>query len=155
MNEINVKRMLLGGGATFLMFVAMEILLEGVVGRLLLGSLVEEMWTDVGRLRDWDATNILISTGLALLNSTVLIWLYASLRPMYGVGNKTALITSAFFIVWGWSMVVNVINLGLLPLQVALLEGAFETIELPISVLVGAAVYEGAVGRTEEPALSA
>ena len=63
---------------------------------------------------------------------------------MYGVGMKTALITSAFGIVWGWSLAVNAINLGLLPAPVALIEGAFETIEFPIAILAGAEIYEGA-----------
>ena len=150
MNEINVKRMLLGGGAMFLMWVALEFLIEGVGGRLILGRLGEEMWLEVGKLREWTNVNAMISAGLALLNSTVLIWLYASLRPMFGVGSKTALITAAFLVVIGWSLVINSINMGVLPAQVAIMEGIYETIEAPIAILVGASVYEGAEARAEE-----
>jgi hypothetical protein len=113
MNEIRVKRMLLGGCATFVAWVVAEIMIEGILSQLLFGDLIAGMWQEVGGLRDWKATNILVSTCLALGNSTLLIWLYASLRPMYGVGTKTAIITSAFGIVWGWLLVVNAINLGL------------------------------------------
>jgi hypothetical protein len=154
MNEIRVNRMLLGGGATFLMWIALEFLLEGVGGRLVLGNLAEERWLEVGQLRDWDNLNATVSAGLALLNSTVLIWLYASLRPMYGVGYKTALITSGFLVVFGWSLVVNAINLGVLPTQAAVIEGIFETIEAPLAILVGAAVYEGGETEPEDEPLS-
>jgi hypothetical protein len=150
MNEIRVKRMLLGGCATFVAWVVAEIMIEGILSQLLFGDLIAGMWQEVGGLRDWKATNILVSTCLALGNSTLLIWLYASLRPMYGVGTKTALITSAFGIVWGWLLVVNAINLGLLPAPIAIIEGVFETIEFPIAILAGAEIYEGAGKKDRE-----
>ena len=59
--------------------------------------------------------NGVVSTVLGLMNCTILIWLYASLRPMYGVGTKAALITSAFVIAWIVSLFVNLTNLGLFP----------------------------------------
>jgi hypothetical protein len=37
----------------------------------------------------------------------------------------------------------NLINLGLFPLKLGLLEASFEAIELTISLIAGAAVYEG------------
>jgi hypothetical protein len=77
------------------------------------------------------------------LNCTILIWLYASLRPMYGVGTKTALITCAFGLAWIASVSVNITNLGLVPPRLALIEFFFEAIEFPISMFVGANVYEG------------
>ena len=87
--------------------------------------------------------NYVINSFIALFNCTIMIWLYASLRPMYGVGTKTALIASAFFIAWLISLFVNVANLGLIPARLALLEACFESIELPIAMIVGAGVYEG------------
>jgi hypothetical protein len=72
-----------------------------------------------------------------------MIWLYASLRPMYGVGTKTALITAAFGVAWVLSMFINVANLGLLPPRLAMVEAAFESIEIPLAMMIGALVYEG------------
>ena len=40
-------------------------------------------------------------------------------------------------------MGINLINLGLIPAQVGLIELGFETIEFPIAILAGAEVYEG------------
>ncbi len=144
MNEIRVKRMLLAGLAMFLVWVVAEILVEQVIGRVLFGKLIDERWVQMStNLSDWTGLNHLVNILLALLNSTVLIWLYASLRPMYGVGTKTALITSALGIVLGLSLTINAINLGLLPLQFGLLEAIFVAVEFPIAMLAGAAVYEG------------
>ena len=79
-----------------------------------------------------------------------MIWLYASLRPMYGVGVKTALITSAFAVIVTFSLFVNWSNLGILPVRPALIEAVFETIEFPLAMLVGAAVYEGGMDDDHE-----
>ena len=92
---------------------------------------------------EWSGLNTAVSTFIAILNCTILIWLYASLRPMYGVGTKTALITCAFGIVWMYSLFINLTNLGLFPPRLALLEAIFETIEFPLAMIVGAGVYEG------------
>lgn len=149
MNEIRVKRMLLAGLATFVAWIVMEILLEGVLGRILFGNLIQEQLLESTHLREWGASNNLVNIFVALLNSTVLIWLYAALRPMYGVGTKTALITSALGIVWMWSMTINAINLGLIPTQVGLIEAVFVSVEFPIAMLAGAQIYEGREGQVE------
>ncbi len=149
MNEIKVKRMLLAGLAMFVVWVVAEILLEQVVGRLRFGNLIQERLLETTNVSDWNASNHLVNVFVALLNCTLLIWLYASLRPMYGVGTKAALITSALCIALGSSLAINLINLGLLPLQVGATEAVFVAIEFPIAMLVGAAVYEGSQYKAE------
>lgn len=145
MNEIRVKRMLLAGLAMFLVWIVAEIIVEQMIGRLLFGNLIDDRWLQTAtNLGEWTASNHLVNLFIALLNSTLLIWLYASLRPMYGVGTKTALITSALGVVLGFSLFINMINLGLLPLQFGLMEAVFEAVEFPVAMLAGAAVYEGA-----------
>jgi hypothetical protein len=62
---------------------------------------------------------------------------------MYGVGIKTALITSAIGVIWGFSLAVNLINLGLFPLKAGLTEAVSVMIEIPIAMIAGAGVYEG------------
>lgn len=143
MNEIKIKRMLLAALAMMVVWVALEILLEHVAARLVLGTTTGEMWAQAIDGGEWGALNTWVSLLLAVLNCAVLIWVYASLRPMYGVGTKTALITAAFGIAWMASMMINVTNMGLIPPRLALVEGLFEAIEFPIAVIVGACVYEG------------
>jgi hypothetical protein len=145
MNEIRVKQMFVAGLAMFLVWIALEILLEQMIGRLLFGSLIDDRWLEMNTsLNDWNGWNHLVNLLIPLFNTTLLIWLYASLRPMYGVGTKTALITSALGVALGLSVAINVVNLGLLPLRVGLKEAVFEAIEFPIAMIAGAAVYEGA-----------
>ena len=143
MNEIRVKRMVLAALAMLVMWVAVEFLVEGVIAKLLFGQTSGEMWLQALDVGAWSGLNTAVSTCIAILNCTILIWLYASLRPMYGVGTKTALITCAFGIAWMVSMFINLTNLGLIPPRLALLEAIFETIEFPIAMIVGAGVYEG------------
>ncbi len=143
MNQINVKRMLLAGLAMLVVWIAVEILVERVISQCLFGQTTSDMWLQTIDLSHWTALNYWVSGLLPLLNCTILIWLYASLRPMFGVGTKTALITSAFGVILGFSLVINFINLGLLPVRLGLMEAIFETIEFPIAMIVGAGVYEG------------
>ncbi len=150
MNKIDIKRMLLAGLAMFVMWIAIEILLEGVIADLLFGKSSLEMLAEVVQFRKWGALNFWVNTFIALLNCTLLIWLYASLRPMYGVGTRTALITSAFGVILGFSLFINFINLGLLPLRAGMIEAVFEAIEFPIAMMAGAAIYEGQ-GKWQRP----
>lgn len=143
MNEIRVRRMLLAAVAMFVVWIAVEILVEHVISRLLFGETTAQMWLQVVDISLWGATNSAVSVLLAVFNCAVLIWLYASLRPMYGVGARTALITSAFGIAWVLSISITFLNLGLIPLRLGLTEAAFEAVEFPLAMLVGAAVYEG------------
>jgi hypothetical protein len=146
MNEISVKRLLVAGIVTFVVWIATEIVVEQVVGRLLFGSLIDNLWAGATDVRRWGAFNHVLNILLALLSSTLLIWLYAALRPMYGVGTRTALIASALCVVWGLVLDINGINLGLFPLKAGLVEAAFEAVECPIALVVGARAYEG-LGR--------
>ena len=68
----------------------------------------------------------------------MLIWLYASLRPMFGVGPRTALIASSFMFVFIFAFGLNYTNLGLFPLRLTLLDALNLIIELPLALIAGA-----------------
>ena len=143
MNEINVKRMFLAGLGMLIVWVLVELLVEQVFAQFIFGQTAQAMWQEVIEVSPDRAPNFWINNFIALLNCTLLIWLYASLRPMYGVGTRTALITSLFGIIMGTALFINMINLGIFPLKIALLEALFEAIEFPIAMIAGATVYEG------------
>lgn len=149
MNEIRVKRMLLAGLAMFVMWIVVELLVEQVIGRVIFGNLIQEGWLQTTNIGDWNAQGHIVNIAFGLLNCTLLIWLYASLRPMYGVGTKTALITSAFGFVFVVSLLMNLVNLGILPRHLGLVEAVYLAIEFPIAMLVGASAYEGAQEQAE------
>jgi len=52
MNEIRVRRMLLAGLAMLVVWVVVEILVEQVIARILLGQSSQEMWLQVIELKD-------------------------------------------------------------------------------------------------------
>ena len=143
MNRIRLNRMLLAGLVTFFVWIIVELLVEQVIGNIVFGHLIQVEWFYSTNVRNWDIVNHILNISIALLNCTVLMWLYASLRPMFGVGTKTALITSAFGIILGLSMTVNGINLGLFPARLGLMEIIYEAIEFPPAMIAGALVYEG------------
>jgi hypothetical protein len=143
MNEIRVKRLLIAGVVMFLVWIVAEIIVEQVFVRVLLGDFVVTRMTQPPATAGWGARNHVLNILLALLNTTIFVWLYASLRPMFGVGTKTALITCGFGVVLLFSMTINAINLGLIPADAGLLEVACEAVEFPLAMIAAAAVYEG------------
>jgi hypothetical protein len=143
MNQIRVGRLMLAGLATLIMWVAVEIVVEGMVAQALFGHVLRDQWLQKTGSQEWTALNYVVQMLLAVANSTLLVWLYASLRPMYGVGTKTALITSALVVTWVFLITINGINVGLFPQQAGLVEAVCEAIECPIALLAGAAIYEG------------
>jgi len=143
MNKIRFNRLLLAGIVTFVVWVIAEILVEQVIGRVLFGNLINRQWIHATNILNWGVANHVLNILIALVNCMILIWLYGCLRPMFGVGTKTALITSAFGIIFGFSMTLNGINLGLFPPLVGMSEFVYELIEFPIAMIAGAAVYEG------------
>jgi hypothetical protein len=61
---------------------------------------------------------------------------------MFGVGSKTALITSLYWLVFVTAFSINMANLGFYPWRIALVESFYLIIELPLAMLAGAYVYE-------------
>jgi hypothetical protein len=142
MNRIRVGRLIASGLITFFVFIAVEYLLERVVGNYLFGGGIER-WMYSLAIPNWSVTNNVLNILIALVNVTVVMWLYAALRPMFGVGARTALITSGFMLVFVSSFTFNQVNLGIYPLQVAIVQLVYQYIELPIAAIVGARYYEG------------
>lgn len=141
MNRIRVKRLLFSGVITLLTFILLEFILESVIGRLLFAGVVED-WFNMFAIPNWGIANHLFNIFIALVNCTMLMWLYAALRPMFGVGTKNALIASAFALTFISSFALNAANLGILPLRIALIDLFYQLVELPLSLIAGAQFYE-------------
>ena len=141
MNQIKVKRLLLAGLATLVVFILVEFVVEITFDRLVFEHGVSDWYLKLGT-QHWGWAENLLNILIALLNTMMLIWLYAALRPMFGVGVKTALITSLFGFVFVTAFAINMANLSPYPWRVAFLETGYLAIELPVSIIVGAYVYE-------------
>ena len=57
----------------FVVWIAIELLVEQAVAWWLLGYRAEEAWPQMAELPDWGAGNYLLNILVALLNSTLLI----------------------------------------------------------------------------------
>jgi hypothetical protein len=142
MNKIRVRRLLYAGLATLLTFVAVEFVVESLLFGPLFGRILGE-WHGALQIQGWRLGNSLLNITIALVNCTLLTWLYAALRPMFGVGPRTALVTSAFAYLFVAAFAINGVNVGTYPLRIAGIELLYQLVELPIAILVGASVYEG------------
>ena len=149
MNRIRINRLLIAGLATFITFIAIELLWEGLLGSLVLGDALEILQS-YPNLSHWTFLNHAFNLAVALGNCFMLIWLYASLRPMFGVGPRTALIASSFMFVFIFAFGLNYTNLGLFPLRLTLLDSLNLLIELPLALIAGAHVYESGRWATSE-----
>lgn len=143
MNRIKVNRVVLAGIVTVLVFIIVEIIVESVIGVALFGNVIEEWYQKTYFISTWSVANHVLNIFIALVICTTLAWLYAALRPMFGVGTKTALITSAFSLFFFATFYFNLVNLGIIPLRIALIDLGCNLVETPIAIIVGARIYEG------------
>lgn len=136
--------MLLAGLVTLIVFIGVELVVEKLMFNTLFLDEISE-WNRRLGIAVWNSANDVLNLFIALVNSTMLIWLYAALRPMFGVGTRTALIASAFAFAIYMASYVNQVNLHMIPLNIAAIESGYLIIEMPIAVLAGAYVYEAQV----------
>jgi hypothetical protein len=141
MNEIKVWRLLLSGVITLLVFIAIEFIVESVIGNLFFNGVYNTWYRNVV-ITDWTLANSALNIFIALVNSTMMMWLYAALRPMFGVGVRTSLITSAFVFTFIAFYVVNQTNLGIFPIRISVIELVYLAVELPLALIAGAQFYE-------------
>ena len=151
MNKIKVRRLFVAGLVTLVVFIVVEFMLEFVIFDALigLGKWVDQLYAP----SSWSISNHVLNLFIALANSIMLIWMYAALRPMFGVGSKTALIASGFAYAFFFSFMINFANLRFYPMRPALIELFYQLIELPVAILVGAYYYEGGWGEADQPAV--
>ena len=140
MQKINLGAVISGGALAAVTFVIVEFVLEGAVGLLGLNEadLLREAFPNIvvggTAYHVWNIVHLFLVFFLA-------IWVYAAIRPRFGPGPKSALITA--FVLWTmyfW-IVMNFARLGIFPLNVAIVSLAFNFVEIPAAILVGARMY--------------
>lgn len=141
MNRIRTGRLVISGLIALLVFVVVELVVEQLLGRRIFAG-ITEMWVNASAIQDWTAANYILNVLIVLATCIMIMWLYAALRPMFGVGTKTALITSMFVLTFVSAYALNETNLGLFPLQITLIQLFYWVIELPTAVVAGAYYYE-------------
>ncbi len=141
MNRIRPTRLILAGLATLLAFLLIELIWEGLISAAILGDQFR-LLRGSGSYPNWSFSEHALNLTIGLFNCFMMIWLYASLRPMFGVGPRTALIAAAFVFAFVFAFDLNFANLGFIPYRQALLYSLDLIVELPVALFVGAEVYE-------------
>jgi len=141
MKKINFGRVVLAGFVAALVFFFVEIVLEGFV-YLIFGicesKIAKEFLGYIPSGTLFYILNILIFFAICIL----IMWVYAAIRPRFTSNAKAAIVTSLVFWLLVFLFLANFVNIGIFPLEAALLSLGFNLIELPIGILVGSLLYK-------------
>ncbi len=140
MGTINVGRVLLGGLLAGLVMNISESLLNGVV----MASDVEAAMQSLNRPPVGGgaiAKLVLLTFGLGIAT----VWLYAAIRPRFGVGTKTALIAglAVWLFAYFYGAVVGSVT-GVFPLRLYVIATGWELLATLLAALAGAWLYKEA-----------
>ena len=142
MEKIKTMRMFLGCLAMGVAFIVVEIILEGLVNavfKLNEKDVLIELYPNI----TLSGTRYHIINFLYLFAFCFLvIWVYALIRTRFGPGAKTALIAGIIFLIANYLFMINNINMGIFPLKPCLFSAGFSLVEVLVSAVVGAKVYE-------------
>lgn len=84
-------------------------------------------------------------TGYVVMDLVVgglLVWTYAAMRPRFGAGAKTAIMTALVFWIFGAITAVGYMQMGVMSSGLWLQFALFYLVSLIVSALVGGAVYK-------------
>jgi hypothetical protein len=149
MGKINLGRVVLGGLLASVVLLVFEFVLNGPI--------VGDQWTaameSLNRTAPEGAGVMIAYVLWNFLLGIALVWLYAAVRPRFGPGPKTAVITglAVWFVVWFLGFGGTVIG-GLYPTNLVAIIVIWELFEVPIATLAGAWFYqEGGDPATAAP----
>ncbi|MDX1622837.1 MAG: hypothetical protein R3199_02510 [Gemmatimonadota bacterium] len=142
MGRIDTTRVIVGGLVAGVVLNVGEYLLNGV----LLRERWEAAMETLGR-EPYAGADIMVMVVMTLLLGVVLVWFYAAMRPRFGPGPKTAVITALFgwLLLYVWPFFWNSLT-GLFPSDLMLIMTVWGLFELPVAVMAGAWLY-----KEEEP----
>jgi len=140
-NKINFGRVLLGGLVAGLVLNIGEFLLNGVI----LAKQMEDTFFRKLNISPPGGKALAILFAITFVMGIVIVFVYAAMRPRFGAGPKTAVITglAAWFCVYVYGNIGGV-ALGFVPVNMAAIAVAWGLFEYIIGALIGAALYKEA-----------
>ena len=140
MATINFARVLIGGLVAGLILNIGEWLLNGMV----LAKDMKDFFQKCG-LPEPGTNFLVIAVTITFVLGIVLVLGYAAMRPRFGAGPKTAIIT-ALFAWFGIYLYQNLIGfgLGIVPPKALVIALAWGLVEYILAALVGGALYKEA-----------
>ncbi len=148
MGKINLGRVLLGG---LLAGVILSVL-EYVLNEPILGDRWVAAMESLNMAAPEGAGTMIAYVAWNFVLGIALVWLYAAVRPRFGPGPKTAVITglAAWFLLWLLGFGGTIIA-GMFPTNLVVIVLIWEFFEVPIATVAGAWLYQ----EGETPAAAA
>lgn len=138
MTKINFTRVILGGLAAGIILILGDSLMHTAV--------LGEQWTAAMAAQgvaEPGTSAIVFFSILDLIIGIAMVWLYAAIRPRFGAGARTAIVTGlvVWFFGWFWQM-SGLIAIGMYPSKLIFMTLAWGFIQIPIAAYVGAWLYK-------------
>ena len=140
MKKIRIGYVFLAGFVASLAFMFTEMVVEGSVQfifRISEAEMFIEAFDDLPSGTLYHMLNLLF----LYLVCTLIMWIYAAIRPRFKKRVPAALATSAVFWLFVILFFVNYSNMGLYPYRMTLMTIGFNLVEIPAAVLAGSCVY--------------
>ena len=148
MAHTNRARVILGGLLAGVVINIVEFITNGVV----LNNAWAQVMQSLGK-PPLTVSSILLFNVWGFLMGIASVWLYAAIRPRYGVGPATAI--RAGVAAWVMSVfLVTVTNyaIGFVPVRLLVITSLVELVEIPVATVIGAWLYKEHEAQT--PAVS-
>jgi hypothetical protein len=150
-HKINNGRLILAGVVTAVILVILSDIDNGV--------LLAQGWADALKaigLPPLSVKGIVAFNLWSVVVGFLSLWLYVAMRPRFGPGPKTALITAAMVWAFGWPLgLVAPVVTHMIPKSMAINASLLGIPEIAIALLVGAAVYKEKSTGTDRVAAAA
>ena len=139
MAHTNRIRVILGGLLAGVVINVVEYITNGVVLKQAWGTAMQAL----GKSAELTAGAIVIFNVWGFLLGIAAVWLYAAIRPRYGMGPTTAVRAGLF----AWAVAVFLSNLGnlalgLFPVRLLLITTVVALIEIVVATVGGAWLYK-------------
>lgn len=139
MGRINLGRVVLGG---LLAGVVLSVF-EFVLNEPILGDQWVAAMESLNRVAPAGAGTMIGYVVWNFLLGIALVWFYAAVRPRFGPGPKTAVITglAIWFVIWFLGFGGTLLS-GMFPTNLVVIVLIWEFFEVPIATLAGAWLYQ-------------
>ncbi|NIO28640.1 MAG: hypothetical protein GTO29_08815 [Candidatus Latescibacteria bacterium] len=141
MKKISIGRVILAGFVASLVFLFVEIVLEGSV-QLIFGVSETELMREARMTLPSGTLYYVVTIVYLYMVCTLIMWVYAAIRPRFRSRLHAGLVTGMIFWLFVVLFLVNYSNIGLYPLKLGLLGMGFNLVEIPAAVIVGSLVYK-------------
>ena len=136
MKKINLQALIAAALRASAVFVILDFGMEYIVIKFFGISVLKHLEQGPFGIR-FHVVNLL----LIFLEMLLIMYVYTIIRPGYSSNIKAGLVTSALFILFTALLMAFLVNIGVFTVATWLLFLLFYMIELPVAVLLGAAVY--------------